>query len=136
MEGLRLPASDIAEMTFISACASQLQECENLDDAAVREVQFRCGDPDRFNQIVLLVEAMGNQRSADDIKERTAKMLSEGTAMFAYRLPLNGKDIIEIRRMSPGPAVKILQRHLLKYAFKNPLVSREELKKLLIECEI
>lgn len=136
LESLRLPASDIAEMTFISACASQLQECENLDDAAVREVQFRCGDPDRFNQIVLLVEAMGNQRSADDIKERTAKMLSEGTAMFAYRLPLNGKDIIEIRRMSPGPAVKIILRHLLKYAFRNPLVSRDELKKLLIECEI
>ena len=136
LESLRLPASEVAEMTFISACATQLQECDDLDDAALREMQFRSGSQDRFKQIVLLAEAMGNHRSAEDITERTAKMLSEGTAMFAYILPLTGKDIIEIRHMSPGPAVKILQRHLLKYAFKNPLVSREELKNVLIECKI
>lgn len=136
LESLRLPASEVAEMTFISACATQLRECDDLDDAALREMQFRSRSQDRFKQIVLLLEATGSHRSADAIAERTTKMLSDGTAMFAYRLPLTGKDIIEIRHLSPGPAVKILQHHLLKYAFKNPLVSREELKKVLIECEI
>ena len=58
------------------------------------------------------------------IKEKTLsleEMKTEGSAMFGYKLPLTGKDVMEIKGIGPGPAVKECMDYLLKLAYVNPL---------------
>ena len=56
--------------------------------------------------------------------------------MFDYKLPLTGKDIMEIKGIKPGPAVKLCNEYLLKLAFVNPLRPKEEFIKHLKGFEI
>ena len=46
--------------------------------------------------------------------------------MFAYSLPVNGDDIMEILQIGPGPKIKEIQEDLIHDAFANPDLSREE----------
>lgn len=62
----------------------------------------------------------------------TEEMLAEGTAMFGYKLPLDGKDIMELKGLAPGPAVKECQEYLLKVAMSHKNITREEVIKQLM----
>ena len=55
-----------------------------------------------------------------------------GSAMFGYRLPLTGKDVMEIKGIQSGPGVKDCLDYLLKLAFVNPLRDKEEV--ILLFC--
>ena len=65
----------------------------------------------------------------DVLLERTEKMKAEGSAMFGYKLPLSGKEIMELKGMNPGPEIKECLEYLLKLALVNPLRDREEFVK-------
>ena len=56
-------------------------------------------------------------------------MKTEGSAMFGYKLPLTGKDVMEIKGIKPGPEVRECLEFLLKLAFVNPLRDQEEVIK-------
>ena len=66
---------------------------------------------------------------ATQILQRTEEMKREGSAMFDYKLPLTGKDVMEIKGIKPGSDVKECLEYLLKLAFVNPLREKEEVIK-------
>ena len=70
-------------------------------------------------------------RQVELILQRTEAMKAEGAAMFGYRLPLTGKDVMDIKCIGPGPQVKECLDYLLKLAFVNPLRDKEEFIKLM-----
>jgi hypothetical protein len=88
---------------------------------------------------MLLIDADNNAHAADRcmprqvelILQRTEAMKAEGSAMFGYKLPLTGKDVMEIKGIGPGPIVKECLDYLLKLAFVNPLSDKEEMVKQL-----
>jgi hypothetical protein len=49
--------------------------------------------------------------------------------MFGYKLPLTGKDVMDIKGSKPGLEVKECLDYLLKLAFANPLRDKEEVIK-------
>lgn len=49
--------------------------------------------------------------------------------MFGNKLPLTGKDVMEIKGIGPGQEVKECLNYLLKLAFVNPLMDKEEVIK-------
>ena len=63
------------------------------------------------------------------ILQRTEEMKAVGSAMFSYKLPLSGRDVMEIKGIQPGPEVKDCLDYLLKLAFVNPLRDKEEVIK-------
>lgn len=65
------------------------------------------------------------------ILRRTETMKAESSAMFGYKLPLTGKEIMDLKSIKPGPGVKECLDYLLKIAFANPLREKEEFVKLL-----
>lgn len=56
----------------------------------------------------------------------TKIMQKECSALFDYYLPFFGKDVMELKSLKFGPAVKECLEFLLKLANVNPLRSREE----------
>ena len=63
-------------------------------------------------------------------------MKAEGSDMFNYKLPLSGKEVMELKALKPGLAVKECLEYLMKTAFVNPLMTKEEFIKLLIGYRI
>ena len=65
-------------------------------------------------------------RQVEIIMQLTEQMKAEGTAMFGYKLPLTGKDVMEIKGLKPGPQVKECLDYLMKLAFVNPVRGKDE----------
>lgn len=112
-------------------------QCECMKTKKLRKLQFLCNTEHRFNQLMLLIDADNNAhraeynmpRQVELILKRTDEMRNTSSTMFGYKLPLTGKDIIEIKGIKPGPIVKEYQDYLLKLAFVNPLRNKEEMIK-------
>ena len=128
----------ISEVTFLvkhhMACKTWGYECEHMKAKKLRKLQYLCGTEERFRDLMMLIDADNNAHAADRcmplqvelILQHTEKMKAEGFAMFGYKLPLTGKDVMEIKGIKPGPEVKECLDYLLKLAFSNPLRDKEE----------
>ena len=131
----------IKEVTFLAkhhmACKTWGYECEHMKDKSLRKLQYACGTEERFRDLMLLIDADNNAHAANHcmshqvelILQCTEEMKTEGSAMFGYKLPLTGKDVMEIKGIGPGPAVKECMDYLLKLAYVNPLRDKEEVIK-------
>lgn len=131
----------IREVTFLvkyhMVCKTWGYECEHIKSKKLRNLQYTCGTEERFRDLMLLIDADNNAHTADrcmprqveQILQRTEQMKAEGSAMFCYKLPLTGKDVLEIKGINPGPKVKECLDYLMKLAFVNPLRDKEEVIK-------
>lgn len=112
-------------------------ECEAMKLKRLRKLQYVCKTEERFRDLMTLIDADNKAHAeehcmphqAEIILERTEKMKAEGSAMFGYKLPLSGKEIMELKGMKSGPEVKECLEYLLKLALVNPLRDREEFVK-------
>ncbi len=133
----------IHEVAFLvkhhMTCKTWGDECEHMKSKKLRQLQYTCGTEKRFRDLMLLIDADNNAHATDRcmhrqvgiILQHTEQMKAEGTAMFGYRLPLTGKDVMEIKGLQPGPIVKECLDYLQKLAFANPLIDKEEMTKYL-----
>lgn len=131
----------ISEVAFLvkhhMVCKTWGYECEHIKTKKLRKLQYICGTEKRFRNLMLLIDADNNAHAEDKcmprqvelILQRTEQMKAEGSAMFGYKLPLTGKDVMEIKGIKPGPKVKECLDYLLKLAFVNPLRDKEEVIK-------
>ena len=131
----------INEVAFLvkhhMVCKTWGYECEHIKSKKLRKLQYTCGTEERFRDLMLLIDADNNAHAADKcmprqveiILQRTEEMKAAGSTMFGYKLPLSGKDVMEIKGIQPGPEVKDCLDYLLKLAFVNPLRDKEEVIK-------
>ena len=145
---LKYSVDFIKELTFLvkhhTVCTGWGAECEHAKDKELRRLQYLCGTEERFRDLMLLVDADNNAHAADHcmlhqvelILRRTEEMKAAGTAMFGYKLPLNGRDVMEVMGLQPGPEVKKYLDYLLELAFAHPLSDKEETIKHLKEYRL
>lgn len=138
---LRYSNDFIDEVAFLvknhMVCKKWGSECEHLKTKKLRKLQYQCGTEERFRNLMLLIDADNNAHAADKcmprqvelIIHRTEEMKHEGSAMFGYKLPLSGKDVMKLKGIEPGPKVKECLDYLLKLAFVNPLRDKDEVIK-------
>lgn len=138
---LRYSNDFIDEVAFLvknhMVCKTWGSECEHLKTKKLRKLQYQCGTEERFRNLMLLIDADNNAHAADKcmprqvelIIHRTEEMKHEGSAMFGYKLPLSGKDVMKLKGIEPGPKVKECLDYLLKLAFVNPLRDKDEVIK-------
>ena len=118
----------ISEVAFLvkhhMVCKTWGYECEHIKAKKLRKLQYLCGTEERFLDLMQLIDADNNAHAADRcmphqvelILQRTELMKAEGSAMFGYKLPLTGKDVMEIKGIKPGPNVKECLDYLMKLA--------------------
>ena len=107
---------------------------DNPNDKVIRRVQYKCKTPERFRDLMLLMQAdrlsgpekYQDPRFFDNIITYSNRMVSNGTAMFHYQLPVNGDDIMRIKGIPAGHNVKTIKEALINHVIKcNPKMTRE-----------
>ena len=127
MDRLRLSIAEVSYITFlIQSCSTALQ-WETVEDSRIREMQYKCVTADRFKEVLLLAASLSDgEAKMIEIKRRSSAMTEDGTAMYGYKLPVSGKDIIQALNLAPGPVIKEYQEYLLNLAFQNPKLTRQK----------
>lgn len=136
MGTLRYSNKFIDEVAFLVkyhiVCKAWGDECEHMETEKLRKLQYECGTEKRFRDLMLLIDADNNTkgkcmpRQVELILQRTEKMKADRSDMFGYKLPLTGRDVMEIKGIQPGPEVRECLDYLLKLAFVNPLRDKDE----------
>ena len=107
--------------------------CAYMKDKTLRKMQYELGDDmmkcleliDADNKAHAPEYCMPNQ--VENIVKRLKQFKEEGTSMENYKLPVNGNDVMKVLGIEPCAKVKECLYWLLKFAFNNPKISREEL---------
>lgn len=141
MQRLKYASSQIKEVTFLVENHMLTKqwgaETEKLTPKKLRKFQYLCGSKKTFVQLLTLIDADNRAVSPEyaapkqtaSIMEKSAVLEAAGAALFNYKCPFSGREIMEIKGLKPGPAIKNCQEYLLKLAIANPLTPREELLK-------
>ena len=103
--------------------------------ASVRKVQYLAKSYDNlFNACTIFVSVMnrkGDSERAEKIINMTKKMIEKGQAMFGYKLPVDGNDVMEILNINPSEKVKRYLNLLMDMAYVNPFITKKECETIL-----
>lgn len=113
------------------------KECEHMKDKTLRKWQYICNTEERFRDLMLLIDADNNAHAPEHcmphqvelILRRTEEMKAEGSAMFGYKLPITGEEVMQLKGIMPGLEVKNCLDYMLKLAYVNPMRDKEEFVK-------
>ena len=133
---LRYPVSIVKEVAFYVENHMYFFsfKSDNPNDKVVRRVQYYSETPERFEKLMRLMQA---DRMAvtkkyqepdfyNNIMAYSNKMIKNGLAMFGYKLPVDGDDIMKIKGIPGGHNVRVIKEALLNHAIKNsPKMSHE-----------
>ena len=107
-----------------------LIEKEPLTDEKLREFQYKCGKYENFVRRLDYIRSVYYRYNIDkivmDAFERTNNMVMKGTAMFGYKLPISGLDVMRVKNIEPSAKVKVYLEKIMRYAFKNPEITENE----------
>lgn len=121
-------------------CKNWKDDCSKMKDKSLRKMEYELGNNlykclriiDADNKAHAEEYCMPNQVS--HIVERLKYFKENGLSMKNYKLPVDGNDVMECLNIQPCSEVKKCLDWLLKFAFNNPKITREELiKKITIE---
>lgn len=107
----------------------------NFTPASIRKVQYLAKSYDNlFNACTIFVSVMnrkGDIERVEKIINMTKKMIEKGQAMFGYKLPVNGNDVMEILNINPSKNVKRYLNLLMDMAYVNPFITKKECETIL-----
>lgn len=138
---LKYSNSFIDEVAFLIGHHMDLKhygdDAKKLKDKRLRKIQYICETKEHFEMLLTLIDADNKAHAeefrmdnlAEIVRQRTFGMEREGSAMFGYRLPLSGNDIMRIKGLKPGPSVRECHNYLMKLSFVDPLRPVEEFEK-------
>lgn len=107
----------------------------NFTPASIRKVQYLAKSYDNlFNACTIFVSVMnrkGDVERVEKIINMTKKMIEKGQAMFGYKLPVDGNDVMEILNINPSKNVKRYLNLLMDMAYANPFITKKECETIL-----
>ena len=107
----------------------------NFTPASIRKIQYLAKSYDNlFNACTIFVSVMnrkGDIERVEKILNMTKKMIEKGQAMFDYKLPVNGNDVMKILSINPSKNVKRYLNLLMDMAYANPFITKKECETIL-----
>ena len=107
----------------------------NFTPASIRKIQYLAKSYDNlFNACTIFVSVMnrkGDIERVEKIINMTKEMIEKGQAMFGYKLPVNGNDVMEILNINPSKNVKRYLNLLMDMAYANPFITKKECETIL-----
>lgn len=148
LKRLKYPNHFINEVKFLVFHHMDTKEWKDdlsrMKPKHLRRLQHECKTEHRFRQLMLLIDA-DNKAHAEGyclmnqvqrLMERTEAMKKEGSALFDYKLPFTGADVMRLKGIKPCPAVKDCMKYLMKLAYVDPLRPMDQWTKHLIGYKI
>ena len=108
--------------------------CKNLKDETLRKLQYTYKNK-YFYLLMDLIHADNISHNENYclyeqipiLYERNILLINNKTDFFNFKLPINGNDIKDIKKMGNSPLIKKYLNILLKKCFKNPNLTKNEL---------
>ena len=148
LRSLKYPVDTIRKVQFLALHHMDTKEWKDdlsrMKPKHLRKLQYVCQSEERFRDLMLLIDA-DNKAHSDGfcmmhqvylILEQTEAMKLEGSTLFDYQLPFSGDEVMQLKSLGPGPAVRECLDYLLKLAYVTPLRTREEWEKHLIGYKV
>lgn len=111
-----------------------------MKDRSLNKLLYECKTKERFMSLMRVIECdnMSHKKEHNILGQFTGLVMrvetsSQHMKMFGYKLPVNGNDIMNILNIRPGEIISEINKRLLKQAFRNPDITREECIKILPE---
>lgn len=114
-------------------------DCSHMKKQSLRRMEYELGE--MMDKCLILIDAdnkshaieycMPNQ--VNIIEENLNIMKKNGESMQNYILPVNGDDIMQVLHISPGKQIAKYLKWLMKFAFNNPQITKEELLNILLK---
>ena len=109
--------------------------CSHMKDKSLRKMWYELGND--MDICLNLIHADNVSHASDHcmpnqvhlIKKRLQELKDNGEDMVAYKLPVDGNDVMEVLGIPPGSEIKECMKWLMKMAFNNPNISREMMLK-------
>ena len=109
-------------------------DCSKMSDKSLRKIMHVCKTKERFELLMQLIDADNHAHAPEHclpmqvshICERAMELVDKGMDMFNFKLPINGNDIIEVKKISAGPLVKKYLEVCYKLAYNNPKMTKED----------
>ena len=129
MRGLRFSNALVERVSFLVREHMRFKPFGNdvPPDKAIRKFQYLCGDRDTFRLCLCLIHA-DNLSHAEGhclpdqcvlMMKRSGELERCGEAMFGYKPPLDGHDIMRIRGVSGGAEVGACLEYLVRLAYNG-----------------
>ena len=114
-------------------------DCSHMKKQSLRKMEFELGN--MIEKCLLLIDADNKSHALEycmpnqvkTINDTLSYMKENGESMQNYVLPVNGNDVINILNIEPSKQVSECLKWLMKFAFYNPKITREELLNNLIK---
>lgn len=98
----------------------------------VRKLQYNAKSYDNlFNACAIFLAVKCEKEKIEKILSMTKKMIENGMAMFGYKLPINGDDIMEILNIGPSKKIKDYLNSFMDMAYINPFITKEQCENVL-----
>lgn len=107
--------------------------CEKIKPKHLNKLIYQCGNINRYTKLCRVIECDNMSHHPDYIVtgQYDYFMNQLDNKMFDYKLPVNGNDIMEYLGIEGGPVVKLIMDKLIKQAFNNPDINKEQCLKQL-----
>lgn len=119
-------------------------ECKNMKDKHIRQLQFDCGYK-YFDRLMLLIDA-DNKSHADNycmrnqasiIIQKSNELVDKHEDMFEFKFPINGNDIIQLFNNNISPTKIKTYLNIVKHIyFANPFLNKNSCLKQLKNSKI
>lgn len=131
LRDLHFSSQEIKEISDLVLYHMEFKGNLRPKDKKLRKLQYKLGRT-QYLRLWNLIEA-DNMSHAPGycIEGQRDYVLSRPMDMFDYKLPVSGDDVMKIRGIQPGPLVRKYLDHLLKLAFVNPNLTKEDMLKRL-----
>lgn len=99
----------------------------------LRKLQYFAKSFDNlFNACTIFLSIFPNdEKKVMKIINDSKYMIKDGCAMFGYRLPVDGNDVMAIKNIEPSAKVKEYLELLMEQAYVNPHITKKDCEKIL-----
>ena len=128
LKDLKFSNDIVQKVLFILKKTKDLLDEKNIMfPRNVRKLEYECKSFVRFYEVTQVYCAVTLDRQTFTSLINTAKRhVTKGKSLFAYKLPVNGDDIMTVLGIEAGPTVREAQNFLLKKIYRKPTMTREE----------
>ena len=103
-------------------------DCQKIKQKNLNKLIYSCQNIERFDKLCRVIDCDNMSHHPDHVITGQYGYFVEhlDSPMFGYKLPITGNDVMETLGIEPGQDVKMILDKLVKQAFQNPEITKEQ----------
>ena len=102
--------------------------CDKIKPKNLNKLIYTCKTKERYKRLIEVIECdnLSHEPLHNIYGQYWYFMKHLDSPMFGYKLPIDGNEIMYVLGIEPGVEVKMIMDKLIKHAFSNPDINKEQ----------